>query len=218
MSLLSLKLSVCNYGCLNEKSSGLLCPGSEVLHEKGILHEQVSIVLVIEWDIMDTCSLCLHERTFICLRTYRSSSETNILKALLGCKWSLKTKEHYSWTALKIFSLTKTNVWMYQDVAQRNSNDYNSVFGPCKDCWATETAVLSNTRTQQQNNGVMQPVYRQQLSKHVPTRNNGNCLSGRILELVARQQSARQWTRWVAITWFVFSAWSVWSLYNEDPL
>jgi hypothetical protein len=37
--------------------------------------------------------------------------------------------------------------------------------------------LLSNTRTQQQNNGVMKPVSRQQLGKHVPTRNNGNCVS-----------------------------------------
>jgi hypothetical protein len=37
--------------------------------------------------------------------------------------------------------------------------------------------LLSNTRTQQWNNGVMQPVSRQQLCKHVSTRNNGNCVS-----------------------------------------
>jgi hypothetical protein len=28
-------------------------------------------------------------------------------------------------------------------------NKYCGVFAPCKNCWATETAVLSNTRTQQ---------------------------------------------------------------------
>jgi tRNA C32,U32 (ribose-2'-O)-methylase TrmJ len=37
--------------------------------------------------------------------------------------------------------------------------------------------LLNNTRTQQQNNGVMQRVSRQRFSKHVPTRNNGNCVS-----------------------------------------
>jgi hypothetical protein len=37
--------------------------------------------------------------------------------------------------------------------------------------------LLSNTRTQQYNDGVMQPVSRQRLGKHVPTRNNiGNCV------------------------------------------
>jgi hypothetical protein len=38
-----------------------------------------------------------------------------------------------------------------------------------------------------------QSITRQQLSKHVPTRSNGSCvLSRRMLQLVARQQSARQ--------------------------
>jgi hypothetical protein len=36
-------------------------------------------------------------------------------------------------------------------------------------------------------------IARQRLRKHVPTLNNGSCvLNGRMLQLVARQQSARQ--------------------------
>jgi hypothetical protein len=37
--------------------------------------------------------------------------------------------------------------------------------------------LLSNTRTQQQNNGVMRPVSRQRLGKQVLMRNSGNCFS-----------------------------------------
>jgi hypothetical protein len=78
--------------------------------------------------------------------------------------------------------------------------------------------LLSNTRTQQQNNGVMQPVSRKRLRKHVPKRNNGNCVS--VVEccssLLGRSQSANELG--AAITWLVFSVWSVRSLYNEDLL
>jgi hypothetical protein len=47
-----------------------------------------------------------------------------------------------------------------------------------------------------------QSIARQQLSKDVPIHNSGSCfLSRRILHMVARQQSVRQSTGWMAITW-----------------
>jgi hypothetical protein len=62
-----------------------------------------------------------------------------------------------------------------------------------------------------------------------PTRNNGSCvLSRRMLQLVARERSARQWTNWrsrgnpnrgVSTIEVVFSVhWSVQRLHNASPL
>jgi hypothetical protein len=69
-------------------------------------------------------------------------------------------------------------------------------------------------------NGFAQSIARQRIGKHLPTRAQQwkLCLSGRMLQLVARQQSARKWTWWVEITWLLFSVWSVRSPYNEDLL
>jgi hypothetical protein len=50
-------------------------------------------------------------------------------------------------------------------------------------------------------NGFDQGVARQQLCKHGTLRNNRSCISvNKCLKLVARQQSARQWTGEVTIT------------------
>jgi hypothetical protein len=63
-------------------------------------------------------------------------------------------------------------------------------------------------------NGFAQSVSRQQLGKNVPACNNRRYVS--VDECYS--SSARQWTRWLGITWLVFSVLSVRSLYKEDLL
>jgi hypothetical protein len=71
---------------------------------------------------------------------------------------------------------------------------------------AQKQPLLSNTRTQQKKNGVMQPVSRQRFGKHDPTRNNREgCVS---YVVCATQQYST-----------AFSVrWSVRRLYNASPL
>jgi hypothetical protein len=64
---------------------------------------------------------------------------------------------------------------------------------------AQKQPLLSNTRTQQWNNGVMQPSSRQRLGKHVPTRKNRNCVSVDECNSSSLGSSRRPNDGWVAI-------------------
>jgi hypothetical protein len=93
---------------------------------------------------------------------------------------------------------------------------YCGIFATRKNDWATEIAVAKwhkHTTIKQR-----QPVSRQQLGKHVPTRNNGNGvpLDECYNSLLGSSQRAND--SWIAITRLVFFVWSVRILYNEDLL